>query len=735
MGQSPFWQGVTGVLLPGPSLSKERDKNIDAGLDAQNQAVDKAGNVQQANLEYVKQQNAGQANLGDQYLGWLAEGVNSGAYKNDESIMQAYRQFVPSEYQNQQIAGSQQYQYDQQRPGYSGPTQFMDYNQQQQQVQAPNQFQFDQSQPDPMQYNNPALQAPQNQQFQYNGDQQQQMQWNQQRQDAGQFQAGQRPGYQEAQTGQWQNDTFGGQKYKEDYQQYQGQQAPAARNVSDQFQTQQYQPTQQRQQAPDAQYFDPNTKQYQGKEFRVEDDPAYQRRLQQSSKAIENSAAAQGMQLSGANLKALQENAQSIASEEGAAAYDRYAQEDQKGYNRFQDQQSATSDAMRYQNQDQYNRYIDQNSQFESDRGFGADQNKEAFLREQATKQLGRELSNDEFSRWVQTDGKQYAQFADQRDWSTSQSNMNADRDWQQYTYEKGFGRDVYADDRNNAQQQAQLKNQYNTDTYNADRSFGYGQNQDQQNRYDTQYQQDFTNQMAMQGTNNAARQQNYQNAYGANQDYQNRALDLYGAQANVNNQQFQNQFAAQQANVGQYNTNRNFAYGANQDQFANQMAAANFNAGQGNQQFQNQLAAQQANFGNNLDLYNSQNANYSADRQFGADTSQQNWANNFAAQSANQQNAWNQYQYSTNMGYQQNQDQYGQLVDQYNRGATEKQNQYTRIGDIVNYGQQAKQNVAGAMGAYSDNMSDLAIQQGNAYAASTAAKNEKNTVLGRLGF
>ena len=53
------------------------------------------------------------------------------------------------------------------------------------------------------------------------------------------------------------------------------------------------------------------------------------------------------MQLSGATLKALQDNASTIAGEEGAAAYGRYA-----------DQQNRLQSAMNYQNQDEYNRAL-----------------------------------------------------------------------------------------------------------------------------------------------------------------------------------------------------------------------------------------------------------------------------------------------------------------------------------------------------------------------------------------
>lgn len=52
-------------------------------------------------------------------------------------------------------------------------------------------------------------------------------------------------------------------------------------------------------------------------------DPGYDFRMREGNRAIENSAAARGMQLSGATLKALQRYGQDMASQEYGAAYDR----------------------------------------------------------------------------------------------------------------------------------------------------------------------------------------------------------------------------------------------------------------------------------------------------------------------------------------------------------------------------------------------------------------------------
>jgi hypothetical protein len=260
----------------------------------------------------------------------------------------------------------------------------------------------------------------------------------------------------------WQNNSFGGQGYMTDYDKYSSQAAPEQRQISSDFSTQKYQ---QQGEAPKAEYYDPTAARYQAQQFNLGQDPVYQRRIAEGNRAIEASGAAQGMQLSGAQLKALQQNSSNIAAEEGDAAWNRYQQQDQSGYQRFQDEQAAKRDATQYKSEDKYNR-------FTNERQYGAEQNKESFLREQAAKEMGRSLNDDEYQQWIATDGQKYAQYADQRDWTTNQSNQNADRDWQQYQYEKGFGRDVYSEDRSFGQDAA-IQN-YNTALA------GLGQNWDQ---------------------------------------------------------------------------------------------------------------------------------------------------------------------------------------------------------------------------------------------------------------
>ena len=62
-------------------------------------------------------------------------------------------------------------------------------------------------------------------------------------------------------------------------------------------------------------------------------DPAFAKRLSEGQQAIERSAASKGGLLSGATQKALQEFAQSVASDEYANAYNRYVTEQTNLYN------------------------------------------------------------------------------------------------------------------------------------------------------------------------------------------------------------------------------------------------------------------------------------------------------------------------------------------------------------------------------------------------------------------
>jgi len=71
------------------------------------------------------------------------------------------------------------------------------------------------------------------------------------------------------------------------------------------------------------------------------DDPSYQFRLDESRKGMENSAAARGMQLSGANLKALDRYTQDYASNEFGAARNRFVGDQDQTYNYLSGQQGV----------------------------------------------------------------------------------------------------------------------------------------------------------------------------------------------------------------------------------------------------------------------------------------------------------------------------------------------------------------------------------------------------------
>lgn len=73
----------------------------------------------------------------------------------------------------------------------------------------------------------------------------------------------------------------------------------------------------------------------QGFTFDPNSDPGYQFRLQQGQQALERSAAARGMNLSGAALKGANQYAQGLASQEYNNAYGRWANDQQNLYNRL----------------------------------------------------------------------------------------------------------------------------------------------------------------------------------------------------------------------------------------------------------------------------------------------------------------------------------------------------------------------------------------------------------------
>lgn len=163
---------------------------------------------------------------------------------------------------------------------------------------------------------------------------------------------------------------------------------------------------------------------YQDPGFSLQADPGFQRRVDEANRAIEASAAARGMQLSGANLKDLQANASNMAADETAAAYNRYAQ----------------------------------------NRSFGAGQNTEQFSREQIAKNLGMDLNNQDLNRWSTVSNTLFPQYSDQRNFAANQGNIN-----------RNYG----TSENQRAIDNALNAYNINNSNFGTDRSFNYGANQD----------------------------------------------------------------------------------------------------------------------------------------------------------------------------------------------------------------------------------------------------------------
>jgi hypothetical protein len=168
--------------------------------------------------------------------------------------------------------------------------------------------------------------------------------------------------------------------------------------------------------APDAQaanYYDPTA---QDNQFSLEDDAGYQRRLEQSGKAIESSAAGRGSQLSGATLKALQENAQGLAADETAAAYGRYA-----------DTQNRIQNAQNYQNEDQYARYLDS----VGIRGAEADK---ALAQWNTDRNFGQAANTENLSNALAVNSQNYGQNLGNRQQALNEYNANASNELSRYS-------------------------------------------------------------------------------------------------------------------------------------------------------------------------------------------------------------------------------------------------------------------------------------------------------------
>lgn len=504
---------------------------------SQNRAAEEAMSKIGEGFDYQKEINEPIIQMGDEQLQALKQGIESGAFSMDEGLFADYQMYVAPEYEpggkfqyepRQNLVTPEKFQYVQQQPQFNynqGVQQFSPY----QQTPAAPQF-------------NP-------------------------------YQAQAAPQFNPYQSGTWQ-----------------APQAPQARQIDPQFQTQMYQPQTRQpqfyraQNANPAEYYDPTREQYQSREFNLQNDPVYQRRIEETNKAIESSAAARGMQLSGATLKALQENTSEIAAEEGQAAWDRWRQEDQTGYQRFQDQQSRVQDATRYRSEDEYRRYLDsvgirgaeadrRVSQWNTDRSFGASQSTEAFERENVEKQLGRQLNDDEWNRYIGGRVQEYGEFSGQQAFGQNAAVQN---------FNTGYG--AYADTRDFGQQ-ATIGNFLT----------GYGAYQDQR---------DF-------GQNAAV--QNYLTGLQGQGQGWGQAFDIYGTdlgQFNTNRQYMtgedqrfiDNTTNAYNINNANYSADRQFGYGVDQDYQNRLLTAYGINTG-------NRQAENAAQYGLLTDAYNRQQA------------------------------------------------------------------------------------------------------------------------------
>jgi len=242
--------------------------------------------------------------------------------------------------------------------------------------------------------------------------------------------------------------------------QYQGQPAPRqvgySQNHFTPYQPDQNQPNIYR--APEigpGEYYDPtqNT-------FTLADDPVYQRRIHEANRATEASGAARGMQLSGATLKELQDNASSIAGEEGAAAYGRYA-----------DTQNRLQSAMNYRNNDIYGRAIDMAGirTGESDRALGQFNTNRNFGQAAATENLGNALA---------VQGQNYGQYANNRGIGLNEYQTNLGQFNQNRAFDYGVNQDF------NTNQFGAL--QYNNQINQNQDALQYGLLTDQYNRGQT---------------------------------------------------------------------------------------------------------------------------------------------------------------------------------------------------------------------------------------------------------
>lgn len=598
---------------------------------------------------------------------------------------------------------------------------------------------------------------------------------------------------------EWKDSKYTGPEYMQNYKPYQGERAPTPERISREFETTLPDTgTGDRPDfytagdAPEANYYDPGEA-YQRGEFSIENDPIYQQAVKEATRAVEASGAAKGQQLSGKTLKAIEENAVRLANQYGDQAYNRFNTEEDAKYQQYLDRQNQVKEAMNYKTEDEYRRYLNQNdirgaeadkkvAQWENDRNVGIEQNKEAFLREQAQKQLGRDLNDDEFERWKATEGQKYQEFIDQRDWTTNQQAQNVDMAWQEYAFDKGMSRDVYESNRDYStgqedKYQKQVQDVYDRQNANYDTDYqnaydAYQAYINQKNiaaqRSDTQYSEDLSQFNTNQDRSIAVQQQNIENTANAydrnNQNFsEDRAYTAEEAQRMYENafanylqrnanydtdaerrialqqQNIENKSAANAAAMDQYNIDRGFEYGASQDKIANNL-----------NEYQVLSGAYSQNLGDLLNILSSGNADQLAYQKLGADIYNQNYQNNLASKQANDAtqlaydtlkndiyttdqafdygvyndqdtDAWNQYVYNNALRADEATGGYNLLTDQYNRDVATKNSIYQTLGDLLNVGSQSKMSLYGSGQAYTNNISDLTTGLGNVYAAGFA--------------
>ena len=349
-------------------------------------------------------------------------------------------------------------------------------------------------------------------------------------------------------------------------------------------------------QSPEAEYYNPYGGKrpqdvYQAENFNIKDDPGYQLARSEAMRGVEASGAARGQQLSGATLKALQDRATGLASQQANDAYARYvdqrdfaAQQEREGYGRGERYEDRMTDATRYRSQDQYGRYRDDVGDYRDDRNFQYGQHRDERGDRWQEHVYDDTMKDQRYNRDmdVYKDDRNFAygKYRDERGdrWDQYQYGTQFDRGTEQDNYARG--RDAYLTNRDNyrytdeskrrAEQEnyERMKNLYGdkTDAYRYDTNLRYGANQDYQNRMQGAYSEDkgdfynLQDQKWKQGLGNIALQDENQNRrYGQLQDVYNMNLGQTGTQYNRLKDIIGMGLNAQNASIGQQGNYSNF--------------------------------------------------------------------------------------------------------------------------------------------------------------------------------